>query len=438
MIDVPQVLLARPMQPLLRVEPGEPPVCTRITDVPELLRLAASVRQRLTIEDLASGPRIGASVARLGAPDLRFFASVPLISAAGASLGALCVVDTAPRQLGRVAMARLEDAGRVLAALLGGASGAQAVVQMGADLQRATVQARALAVSALRYRKMYERASALAQIGVWECDLATSRLTWTDGVYDMFDLPRGSAITREMVLALYEPASRIEMERLRRQAIESCGGFSLEVRVRSARGTPKWIRLTAEVEADAGVPVRIFGLKQDITRERLLLDQLRATAECDALTGLANRAMFERALGAATRERDPVRALLLIDLDGFKAVNDTHGHAAGDACLVEIARRLRQLFAGAELIARIGGDEFAVVVEMPEQGQGLEAQASGALAALAGPIRHGEHVFSVGASIGVAAVADAASPQQLFARADRALYAAKNGGRNRVRLFETL
>lgn len=361
---------------------------------------------------------------------------MPLISAAGASLGALCVVDVAPRQFSRAAMARLEDAGRVLAALLGGASGAQAVVQMGADLQRATAQARALAVSALRYRKMYERASALAQIGVWECDLATSRLTWTDGIYDMFDLPRGSSITREMILALYEPASRVEMERLRRQAIETCGGFSLEVQVRSARGTPKWIRLTAEVEADEGVPVRIFGLKQDITRERLLLDQLRATAECDALTGLANRAMFERALAAATRERGRPRALLLIDLDGFKAVNDTHGHAAGDACLVEVARRLRQLFSGAELIARIGGDEFAVVVEMSEPG--LEAQARGALAALAEPIRDGAHVFSVGASIGVAAVADAPSPQLLFARADSALYAAKNSGRNRVRLCGAL
>ncbi len=434
MMQVPQVLLARPGQPLLCVEPGVPPVCRRVSVVPELLRMAAAVRQRLTIADLATSGKFSEGLRGLAPASLRFFASVPLIAASGTALGALCIVDTVPRQLGREDLARLEDAGRVLAALIGDQRGEDAVARLGADLVRATAEARARAASELRYKKMYERASAQAQIGVWECDLATSRLTWTDGVYDMFELPRGSLVTRELVLALYDPASRREMEELRQQAIDRCSGFSLEVRVRAAGGTPKWIRLTAEVEVEDGAPVRIFGLKQDITQEHILLEQLRVTAERDALTGLANRAMFERSLGRPGLAGARPRALVLIDLDGFKAVNDTYGHSAGDACLVEVARRLQREFAGAELIARIGGDEFAVLMEVPQLESALESRVRSALAALTAPMRHGGQVFAVGASIGVARALEALAPQQVFARADQAMYAAKNSGRNCVRI----
>ena len=127
------------------------------------------------------------------------------------------------------------------------------------------------------YRKMYDRSSALARIGVWECDLATEILTWTDGVYDLFELPRGSPVTREQVLALYDEESRVEMERLRAEAIETGGSFSLDIRVRTARGNPRWLRLTIDVEQDDdGRSVRIFGTKQDITEARLAEEKVKA------------------------------------------------------------------------------------------------------------------------------------------------------------------
>ena len=130
--------------------------------------------------------------------------------------------------------------------------------------------------STAHYKKMYDRASALARIGVWECDLATEALTWTDGVYDLFELPRGAPVDRDAALALYEDESRRAMEALRARAIEEGSSFSLDVRIRTAKGNERWIRLTADVERENGRPVRIFGTKQDVTAERSAQDKVQS------------------------------------------------------------------------------------------------------------------------------------------------------------------
>lgn len=117
------------------------------------------------------------------------------------------------------------------------------------------------------YKKMYERASRLGRIGVWECDLATEALTWTDTVYDLFDLPRQSLLRRAETLAVYEPHSRREMEKRRAKAIASCSTFTVDVAIHTARGNLRWIRITGDVEQENGRAVRIYGTKQDITAE---------------------------------------------------------------------------------------------------------------------------------------------------------------------------
>jgi two-component system sensor kinase FixL len=134
----------------------------------------------------------------------------------------------------------------------------------------------AQAASTAHYKKMYDRSSALARIGVWECDRATEALTWTDGVYDLFELPRGTPLERAEIVALYDEESRREMERLRAQAISDGGSFSLDIHVRTAKGNDRWIRLTADVEREHGRSVRIFGTKQDITAEKVAQEKVRA------------------------------------------------------------------------------------------------------------------------------------------------------------------
>lgn len=127
------------------------------------------------------------------------------------------------------------------------------------------------------YKKMYDRASTLARIGVWECDLGTEALTWTDGVYDLFELPRGSRVDRADIVAMYDEESRNEMERLRAQAVREGTGFAIDIRIRTARGNLRWLRLTADIEKDeSGASVRIFGAKQDITEEKAAQEKLQS------------------------------------------------------------------------------------------------------------------------------------------------------------------
>ncbi|MFG1418123.1 GGDEF domain-containing protein [Xanthobacter sp. V0B-10] len=420
------VVLARPGGRLL-VAGGEGPEGCEAVGESRLFRVAAALRQRLAIEDLEASAEFGGATLPGATRPLRFFASVPLLSPAGTSLGALCVLDPEPRALDDMAapVARLEDGAPVLLALLAAEAAGAEAARSGLDLARAEGEARVHAAVGERYRKIYERMASHARIGVWECDLATQRHTWTDGIYDIFALPRGGRISRHTVLPLYDHASRRELERLRQRAMETGEGFTLDVRVRDLRGVLKWVRVSAEVEMESGRPARLFGLMRDMTAERDLHDRLHRHAECDALTGLANRAAFERAL-AAHRGSEP-EAVLLLGLDGFRAVNGTFGHAAGDACLVEVAVRLRRVFRGAELVARVGGDEFAVLVRGVAPVADLDGRAAAAVAAISVPVSVEGREIRLGASLAVArdGDADAAAGGSLFARADEALSRAK-------------
>jgi diguanylate cyclase (GGDEF)-like protein len=159
--------------------------------------------------------------------------------------------------------------------------------------------------------------------------------------------------------------------------------------------------------------------------------QLRELAARDALTGLANRSALYARLDAVLVEPASSPALMLVDLDGFKAVNDSEGHAAGDRVLVEVAERLRGTATEASLVARLGGDEFVIVVEAPVDDDALAVLAERLLAALSAPYPDVRGA-RIGASIGIARAAreDARS---LMRRADAAMYAAKAAGRGAVR-----
>ena len=292
-------------------------------------------------------------------------------------------------------------------------------------------------------QKIFDQASAAARLGIWQCDLADEALTWTDTVYDIFGLPRGSRVDRRTTLLCYTPESLAALTRLRNKAIAERGGFNLDAEIVTITGSRRWIRLTATVECENGVAVRIFGMKQDITEEKIQADRTRYLAEFDVMTGLANRSQFQVRLAELCDAGNPDDrtvgmasdgALLLVDLDGFKQVNDTFGHAYGDECLQEAARRLADVCREAHLVARIGGDEFAILVDWAAGGRGVEALAASIVQALRVPADRDGHSLTLGASVGIARAAGC-TPSELFIRADAALYAAKAAGRNAFRLF---
>jgi diguanylate cyclase (GGDEF)-like protein len=288
-----------------------------------------------------------------------------------------------------------------------------------------------------RSRDVFERASAAARLGLWECDLTTERLQWSGGTYDLFDIPRDTPLRRNQALVRYPADSLKTLEAIRSRAIAERHGFNLDTAIVTPRGE-RWIRITATVDGAGDRPTRLFGLKQDITEERQRSARTRYLAAFDELTGLANRNQFEARLAQACDDEGAHNAggtLLLIDLDGFKEVNDALGHAAGDECLKEAARRLAVVCKGAASVARIGGDEFAVLLGPLENLGAPVLVAKQFIAAMRVPIRCGLHRIQIGASIGLAPLAGCRSHEALK-RADAALYAAKAAGRNTLRWFD--
>ena len=288
--------------------------------------------------------------------------------------------------------------------------------------------------------RLYDQAFDLARIGAWECELETERLTWTPGVYDIFGYPMGNPLRRANIVDLYVDESRRSMELARAEVIRSGRAVTLDTEIRTWRGERRWMRLSINTVGVSERPLRIFGSKQDITSDRQAMESLRRQAETDPLTGLVNRSVFQaryREVVGDSLNHGFASALVLIDLDRFKDLNDTFGHPAGDACLCEVARRLRRAFDNAGLVARLGGDEFAIILRAPTDPARIAHVLQQTVVMLSRPLFWNGRRFEVGASIGAALVGRPHRRRitELFAEADIALYDAKAGGRNKVHLF---
>jgi diguanylate cyclase (GGDEF)-like protein/PAS domain S-box-containing protein len=206
-----------------------------------------------------------------------------------------------------------------------------------------------------------------------------------------------------------------------------------EVRLRRADGSVYWALVSIRRLSFDGGPAVIAGF-WDMTGQKQLEDRLRHMALHDPLTGLPNRAYFFDLLRGelARARRDPEHkfAVLFIDLDGFKRVNDTLGHDAGDAVLVEVAQRLRACLRETDTAARVGGDEFTVLLVQARDGVQAGLIADRMAAAIGAPIRIGEREATVGASIGIAMgnpMED--DPGDILRHADGAMYRVKEARR---------
>jgi diguanylate cyclase (GGDEF)-like protein/PAS domain S-box-containing protein len=221
---------------------------------------------------------------------------------------------------------------------------------------------------------------------------------------------------------------RAEDRALVRGAIEA-GTPVLHFRVTREDGSSSELEATSTSSGRPGSGRRVLYLR-DITTRRRRERELERMAYTDHLTGLANRAMLFEEMGAESAQ---ARCLLVLDMDGFKAVNDVAGHEAGDQLLVDVARRLHTVIRDDDLVARLGGDEFAVLVtgSLDE----AEEVAQRIVDVMALPHRVGEWAFAVGASVGVSELR-AAGGQTAFREADAALRSAKQSGKGCVRVAD--
>ena len=280
-----------------------------------------------------------------------------------------------------------------------------------------------------------------AAIGAWECNLANEALSWTDGVYDLFGLQRGSTIQRSSILDLYEEVSRSEMNRMRGNVIRNGGAFSLDCRIRTASNEKRWMRLIVGVGHQNGRPIRIFGSKQDVTAEKGLWNGLATLARQEPIIEASTRHDFENRLGQALldpRFDGDSFALIVFDVDDFHDIVDTFGRAASDELLSRFDERLKRLFPDALASGRIGDSEFALLLRMPAGQRRLTVSLDNARHLLCRPVSRNNLVIDFTISIGAVALEGDRhrDPTALFAEAQAALHVASMAGGNTLRMFD--
>ena len=288
--------------------------------------------------------------------------------------------------------------------------------------------------------KMLAQISSMGKIGGYEWTVTGQEVQWTDQVYRIHGLEPGTRVTKEQVKAMYDAASRERLDLALAQVIATGEPVNdLELTLYSPDGRRVWVRCAAELECEDGVPHRVVGLVQDITEEHEAGERIEQLAHYDSLTGLPNRFLFrQRAQDAITdaRRSGSLLALLFIDLDRFKNVNDSMGHAVGDQLLFEVGGRLRSCVRSHDVIGRLSGDEFLILLRDIGKPEDAASVARKILAALHEPIHLEGVELHIGCSIGIALKNEEnADLDALLRAADTAMYAAKDLGRNTFQFY---
>jgi len=276
--------------------------------------------------------------------------------------------------------------------------------------------------------------------GVWDCDLVTGLATLSARARMILDTDR--AVLSWYGSALEAIVHPDDLPHLRAQLRSHLAGrsqdFAAEFRVRLRNGNWSWIeaRGTISERDELGMPMRMVGTFSNIDARKLEEARMRRMAHEDALTGLPNRVLLgdrlRQAIRTASRDGHKV-AVVYFDLDKFKPVNDTYGHAVGDRLLQLVARRLRAGLREADTLARIGGDEFVVLLPRCDDLADAVKVADNILFQLNQPFEDGELVHRISGSLGIALFPDdGMDAEALLRSADLAMYDAKAHGRNRV------
>ena len=304
--------------------------------------------------------------------------------------------------------------------------------------------------------KSLDLAVSVAGIGVWEFDLKTSETKWDREMYAMYGIDPFTPRNRDNIWQRHiHDDDRDKATRLSEHCLRTGEDFSLDYRIIRQDGAIRHIRSKASFHEDSTGRRKLIGVNWDVTSdyefsERLkeanrlaqsqnaALEAARAAMEFsalhDALTGLANRRKLDEFLQACPDDASP--AVLHIDLDRFKQINDTLGHAAGDQVLIHAANILSSEAPDDALVARVGGDEFVVFITHAPSNDVLEELANRIIDTSLTPYIFEESECRFGMSVGIATVASSSSTgSALFANADLALYLAKNEGRGRCRFY---
>lgn len=292
-----------------------------------------------------------------------------------------------------------------------------------------------------RFRDLVQGVDAI----VWEADVANYQFTFvSQQAEELLGYPVEQWLTYTDFHTKYiHPDDREKVVKLYQLAITEAKEQVIEYRAISADGRALWLRDILQVVNEAGQAPLLRGVMVDITKFKHAEEQLRHDALHDVLTGLPNRALFMNRLGQvvelAKRKQDYLFAVLFLDLDRFKVINDTLGHKVGDQLLIEISRRLEICIRSCDTVARLGGDEFVILLEDIKNISDATYVAERIQQELTLPINLSGHEVFAGTSIGITlSTTSYTRPEALLRDADTAMYHAKSLGRNRYQVFDPI
>ena len=391
-----------------------------------------SLKEPLIVNDATKDSRFQDNPLVTGQPNIRFYAGVPLSLDGELFLGALCVIDYEPKVPSEEQVQQLVRLGRAVEGLL-------LAHRHLVSARAATAEADRQSREARRRETLLMQVEKMAAIGAWRLDITNNTIVWSDQIRVLHELEEGETVTLDEGLTFYPEPDRTAVRSAVQDAIQLGKSFEVEADFITARGRKRRILCSADVEMENGRPAHVIGIFQDITERYETEHALWLSAHVDHLSGLANRHWFEKDLVerlSKTRNSSNNLHILLIDLDGFKEVNDTLGHHAGDAVIATVAKRLEVLAGKGSSVARLGGDEFAIVIDRPISSEGVRALAEKVLKQVKLPIPFRHEAIYVAASIGIASCPhDASTPDELLRCADMALYKIKRSGRGTVGFF---
>lgn len=288
--------------------------------------------------------------------------------------------------------------------------------------------------------KQLKHAIKASYSGIWDWDLTTNKFYYNDAFFSMLgyqpidflqDSFSFTALIHSEDISLYK-------EQITRCLNSHDSEFQIEYRLRKQDTTYCWVLSKGMVVEKniTGHPLRMTGTHTDISAEKQKQQSLRLLSQTDHLTGLANRAFFITQVKQVLINTPGIHALFFIDLDGFKQINDTFGHHAGDTVLTTIAERLCCLFRQKDILCRFGGDEFAIFLPHSGKNHFAPESATRLLKALNTPIKLDGESINISSSIGISFYPhDGTTAQLLLKNADIAMYQAKAMGKNTYQLF---
>lgn len=304
-----------------------------------------------------------------------------------------------------------------------------------------------------------ELALATSKIGVWELNLDTGELRWDKRMRELYGAPADATpnAVEHWKRKLHPDDSDKAIEEFEEAIATGCKYESV-FRIQPCEGVVRWVRTIGASHHNQDGQKCVLGVNWDVTDDVLLKTQLIAANKNgeirnreleearvqmehnslhDSLTGLPNRRFLDEKILNADAVKTPY-ALMHIDLDRFKHINDTLGHAAGDAMLVHASQVLRETVRKGDFVARVGGDEFIVATLSEASNGALSAMAQRIIERMRQPVPYKKQTCRFGASIGIAVndLGDSTPAKQMLIDADLALYRAKNRGRNRFDFFD--